>query len=337
MESLRPPLFGPDYSPKSAAAIASCSATISALDARISVSSVGPGWHRRALWSGYAAALKLQSVELDEIDVFSWGCGMQLATRPRFATNEGMFDLFSDWEGRIADADPLEWRDGLPLAIAEPDYGADHPPLIRALEQVRRHSRADRTALPWLGLPFALRDKGLTTAPLPCLVGGAKAFRLKPALQPGDWTAVLASLQRAALSGLARLDMLERSYREAMRAIAGEYRVGKLPSLLALALSHPLLSPKAASSILGVTVAGASKLLERAVEAGLLVEVSKRRSWRQFLPPDLAAEFGLVSPKRGRPRKGPPPLPLLDAPKMSAAYEAFDLEMERIDALLARR
>ena len=31
----------------------------------------------------------------------------------------------------------------------------------------------------WLGLPFALRDHGLAASPLPCLAGGAKAFRIR--------------------------------------------------------------------------------------------------------------------------------------------------------------
>jgi len=64
------------------AAIASCTAAIARLDARISVSSVASAWRRRAAWSGYAKALQLQSAEIDEIDVFSWGCGIQIASRP---------------------------------------------------------------------------------------------------------------------------------------------------------------------------------------------------------------------------------------------------------------
>src|SRR3546814_10348684 len=43
------------------------------------------------------------------------------------------------------------------------------------------------------------------------------------------------------------------------------------------------------------SAAGASKLLERAVAADLLVEITQRRSWRLFLPPDLAVEFGYAA------------------------------------------
>src|SRR3546814_13115474 len=62
-----PASYGPDYTPQMAAAIASCTASISRLDARISVSSAASAWNRRATWSGYARALQLQSAEVDEI------------------------------------------------------------------------------------------------------------------------------------------------------------------------------------------------------------------------------------------------------------------------------
>lgn len=74
--------YGPDYPPKMVAAIASCTAAIARLDARMIVSPVAKPWAMRAAWSGYTTALQLQSAEVEEIDVFSWGCGLQIADRP---------------------------------------------------------------------------------------------------------------------------------------------------------------------------------------------------------------------------------------------------------------
>src|SRR3546814_3302678 len=74
----------------------------------------------------------------------------------------------------MADPDPLAWRDTLPTAISVPLIAAEHPALVRALDQVRQHARIKGSILPWLGLSFALRDMGLTATPLPCLAGGAK-------------------------------------------------------------------------------------------------------------------------------------------------------------------
>src|SRR3546814_9748503 len=60
--------------------------------------------------------------------------------------------------------------------------------------------------------------------------------------------------------------------------------------------------------------------------------ITQRRSWRLFLPPDLAVEFGYAAPKRGRPAKEPPPLPA--SRDLTVAFDAFDQEMAAIDKLL---
>jgi len=143
---------------------------------------------------------------------------------------------------------------------------------------------------------------------------------------------VLRSLASAAEAGLARLHGLERGYRDAQRAIAAEYRPSALPALLALIQHRPLLSPQSVAKQLGLSIAGASKLLARAAAAGLLVEITQRRSWRLFLVPDLAVEFGYARAKRGRPTREPPALPARR--DLADVFDAFDSEMARIDRLL---
>ena len=324
---------GPNYSPKMAAALASCTAAIARLDARCSTSLVASAWTRRAAWSGYARALQLQSAEIDEIDVFSWGCGLQIPGRPLRSTTVDLFDRFDEWAAALSKQDPLAWRDTLPTAVSPAPIAAEHPALVRALEQVRQLARIDGTALPWLGLPFALRDIGLTATPLPCLAGGTKSFRLKRRPDENDWLAVLRALEAAARVGLERLHELERHHRKAQRAIVAQFRPGALPRLLALSAHQPLLSPQSVADRLGLTVAGASKLLDRAVGSELLVEITQRRSWRLFLVPDLARIFGYVKPARGRPQAEAPPLP--PSRDLAATFDAFDAEMEAIDRLLS--
>jgi hypothetical protein len=305
------------------------------LDARISVSSVATAWNLRAAWSGYAQALQLQSVELDEIDAFSWGCGLRIPGRPVRATNLDEFADFARWRDALGAADALLWRDGLPTAIIDPTEAKEHPPLIRALDRVRQHARMDGTVWPWLGLPFALRDCGLSNVALSCLAGGAKALRLKRKPSDSDWFAVVRSVQASAGKGLDRLEQLERLYRDAQRSILKEFRPGALPSLAALSLHRPLLSPQFVADTLHLSVAGASKLLERGVASGLIIEITDRRTWRIFLAADLAVEFGYAAAKRGRPRNEPPPLPA--DRDLARVYDAFDEEMAEIDRMLAGR
>src|SRR3546814_20415908 len=86
----------------------------------------------------------------------------------------------------MADPDPLAWRDTLPTAISVPLIAAEHPALVRALDQARQHARIKGSLLPWLGLSFALRDMGLPATPLPCLAGGAKAIPLQRRQEEND-------------------------------------------------------------------------------------------------------------------------------------------------------
>lgn len=320
-----PARFGPEYTPKMAAAIASCTAAITRLDARISVSPVASGWIRRAEWSGYARALGLQSVEIDEIEVFSWACGVHLPGWQRRSTHDDVFDRLATWEAAIGDPNRFAWREGLPTMIAEFSAAADHPPLIRALETIRQLARTDSSIDAWLGLPFAIRDQGLCNIPLPCLAGGAKAFRLKRSLIDDDWLAAIRSTRIAAQNGLAQLDRVERCYRQAAGTIAADYRPGALPKLLSASLTAPLLRPAMVASLLNMSLAGSSKLLERAASLGLLIEITERKSWRQFLVLDVAQSFGFADRKVGRPPKDV--APSLKSSEFGKLADRFDADM----------
>src|SRR3546814_12460380 len=109
---------------------------------------------------------------------------------------------------------------------------------------LRRSSRTDRSIVAWLNLPFTLRDLGLSAAPLPCLTGGVKAFRLRKTVDEPDWLSALRGLEASARSGLAHPDDLERHYSLAQRAIAEAYRPGALPRTLALTTPRPLSGPQ---------------------------------------------------------------------------------------------
>lgn len=326
------PVYVPSYSAKMVTALAAATAAIARLDARICGTPVRQAWQQRAAWSGYAQALNLQQAEIAEIDVFSWACALKIPGRALRATHLDVFDQFGSWLAALYDPDPLAWRDALPTAIGEPEAAAQHPALIRALDSVRQQAWRDGSIQPWLAQPFALRDAKLTAAPLPCLAGGVKAFRLRKTPSDDDWYAALRSVGAAATSGLARLDALERVFRDAQRALLAEYRPGALPRLLALVLHRPLLSPQRVADLLDLSVAGASKLLERGAATGLIIEITQRRSWRLFLAADLAVEFGFAKPKLGRPSHEPSPLP--QSRSLADVFDAFDQELTEIDKLL---
>jgi hypothetical protein len=304
---------------------------IGELGGRVSASPVRSAWQRRAAWSGYARALQLQGAEIDEVDLFSWGCGLSLPGRARRITLTDEYDAFAGWWERMQGGHDGAWKDGLPFT---PHIPAGIPRILQAFDLQRQYAQRSADVAPWLALPVFVHRLGLSPLPLPCLVAGAKAYRHPGPIPPETVRAVLRALAAAARRGLDGLDRMETGHRAAVRAVRSEYRPGKLPDLLALSLSVAMLSPARVAADLDLSIAGAGKLLDRAASLGLVVEVSGRRSWKTYLAPDLAIALGLRAPPQGRPRKVPDPA--VDDHALSTALDDFDRRMAEIDARLAR-
>src|SRR3546814_12615872 len=93
----------------------------------------------------------------------------------------------------------------------------------------------------------------------------------------------LRQIAEAAATGLQRLDAME-EHRLRAAAVAGNIlRPGKLFPLLAFLQLRPVTSPRVVARQLELSISGAGKLLARAADAGLLVEISGRTDWRTYL------------------------------------------------------
>lgn len=324
MKHPAPALTSLPWTSELAALLEAASLAIGRLDARVCASSMAEAWQLRAAWTGYARALQLQSIEIDEIDVYSWGCGHNLPNRARRSSVADDFAGFEPWRSALA-AHGRHWREDLPFTPDLPEGFEKAPALLRALEITAQSARATGTVQPWLALPMLLQRLGVTQTPLPCLVGGDKGFRLSTRANEAVVRRLLKALIAAAGVSLTRLDAMEADRRRAIAAIAAERRAGLLPRVLALSQQTPLLAPQRVASRLRISLSGAGKLLARAAALGLLIEVSGRGSWRLYLVLDLAVTFGFANPTRGRPRSDPPALPHDRA--IADILEAFDAEM----------
>src|SRR3546814_6320951 len=90
----------------------------------------------RAAWTGYARALQLQSTEIEEIDLFSWGCGLKIPGRPAIPSHVDLFDRWDDWRAALRDTDKHQWRDRLPTAIGDPARSEEHTSELQSLMRI---------------------------------------------------------------------------------------------------------------------------------------------------------------------------------------------------------
>lgn len=316
------------WSDQLASTLEQASTAIGRLDARFCATPATSAWQMRAAWTGYARALQLQGIEIDEIDVFSHECGVVLPGRSRGATLDDPFVALPRWRACFAGNASRHWREDLGALVApDPTYAG--PRLVRALEALRQVALAEKAIEAWLALPLLLQRIGVTQTLLPCLVVGEKRLRFDQLADETVLRRLLKALGDAADAGLARLEAIERDRHRAARAIAALSRPGALPRLAARFQLRPMVSPQAIAREFGITIGGAGKLLARAAEAGLAREVRGTQAWKLYLAPDLAVVFGFVAPPRGRPRAEPPALPR--DPPIADILGAFDAEMAAFD------
>ena len=326
-----PDLSTPDWSASLASALEQAALAIGRLDTRISTTSVSSAWQLRACWSGYAAALRAQGVEIDEIDIFGREYDLPLPGRRPVATLYNELSGLETWRNGLRDAQRQHWRELTPLSLDLPADWNDRPLLLRALELNARHARADRGIAPWLAFPALLSALGATRNVLPCLIPADKAWRLAPRDRAAIVPRNLKSLTRLAEDALERLSSIEACREAAARAIAADRRPWALGALLALLMITPVTTPREVAQTFDLTLSGAGKLLSRAAALDLVVEVSARQSWRVYLARDLAVRYGFVAAKRGRPLA-----PVASSPPIDDALAQFDAEMAALDARLAR-
>ncbi|SEJ80198.1 hypothetical protein SAMN05518849_1144 [Sphingobium sp. AP50] len=324
-------LSSPNWTGKLARALEQSASAIARLDARVSVSPVAKAWFERASWTGYASALRGQSVEIEEIDIFGQSCGVSIPGRQAPATRGYDASGLAGWQAFLRDRTERHWRDDAPFSTVTADDWNNRSALLRSLEILSRHARADPSIAPWLAFPHLLQSMGATSTPLPCLVHADKALRYSPRDADANITRYFRLMTAAAEAGLQRLAAMEEHRVLSVMTTRESLRPGKLGPLLALLQYRPVISPRFAAVRLGISISGAGKLLTRAADRELVIEISGRQAWRTYIVKDLAYAFGLAKRPVGRPIELRQRLEPLDP-----ALLRFDAEMADLDATLSR-
>lgn len=112
----------------------------------------------------------------------------------------------------------------------------------------------------------------------------------------------LAALERQAEEGIKEAAEIDRRNREAKRRIASSAREGSSAlEAWSMLLARRVISPALLASDVGLSVRGASLVLERLVGLGLAVEVVERRAYRRFVAADDHEALSILANHSRRP------------------------------------
>ena len=147
-------------------------------------------------------------------------------------------------------------------------------------------------------LPLYLAERSASRTQIAGLTGVAALDADAPSGRDPWLARFLSALADEAADGLLRLRSLERTWTAARRRVDAKHRgdgagsksrsTSRLPQAIDILAATPLLGPASLARALGLTRAGASRMLERAVELDLAVEITGRGSHKLYALPDLS-------------------------------------------------
>ncbi len=289
------------------------------------------------------------------------------------ATIEGL-RLRMDFALRIIDRgdilDKARFALGLHRWIVEPDFDQEGevqraeamlalqpqslPPLIAGAKGLWDWIESGETRPPMRAALIRFwRKRRLLRLPMP--LTGAGALVAEQNWDPDSWLpAFLLAIEREAVEGLDLLIMMERTWFEARRRIAGRRKDAHDAAAVDLLAAAPILSATTLARILGIAVKNAIRILDSLVSAEIAIEVTHRSKRRLFGLQGLAPLRQVVQPPYrpdpdrgpGRPPQrieianegveaSPPPLPpLTPIERQAFDYSALDEAMAHLDAVV---
>jgi hypothetical protein len=330
MNDARNSLLNVEWNAELAGLLADCIAAISRLDARVSASFFKQSWLKRASYRGFAAALRAQHIELEEIDVFNADFGI-VSDRDIDRRNLDIVSSLPKWQTEL-DARPItHWNENLPFSFDPPPNWETAPQLLRALEVNAFWSRHDHSIDCWLRMPQLLHSMNITSSPLPCLAGGDPAFRSMPRNAEGNLRRSLKRLTRAAQDGSHLLDGLERLVSDMTRSLSSELRRNSLKTLCIMILDKPVITPVSFARSTGLSTSGSGKLMKRAVALGIISPIKSASSWKMYIARDMATRLNIIKAPVGRPAMTATP-----ARSVDDILEQFNKEWNDVSDILNR-
>ncbi|ETX30252.1 helix-turn-helix domain-containing protein [Roseivivax isoporae] len=171
---------------------------------------------------------------------------------------------------------------------------------------------------------------------LPSMALSAQGFRAWSPLSPTGIADLLSGLRIETGRTLGDLPVLRRWRDRAQGACSGRHGKSRLSDLVALCLRRPILTGRGIADALAVTDRTARNLTAEAVEAGILAQLTPRRTYRAWAPVPLADRLRRRSQPVARSVTVSRAGPTRDALSVDAALADLDAALAQADRVLAR-
>lgn len=200
---------------------------------------------------------------------------------------------------RLDPAAFLRWRDGLPPVVGSARAPLTVPPLLAAATAARSWMEAAIVPHPTPAQALAVAALRLAAAPVPAVIplvawsgwpgigrpyqDGLPRVRSGQVPESAGWEGdFLRLVAESARGGLRELDRLARAEATGRALAAQGGARSRLGAAVEAVLREPALTPKALAERIGVTHQAALQLLAALAEAGVVAEITGRRSFRAF-------------------------------------------------------
>ena len=186
-----------------------------------------------------------------------------------------------------------------------------------------------RPAVGHIAFVRCLAAAGLTPGPLGVLAPSPGASRLSESAWLVGGLTRLADAADGARRDLGALALTVSEWR---RRLGHRRRNSRMEILIQEVASTLVSTPASVSRRLGLSLRGASVMLEELAELGIVVEITGRKSWKTFVPSDLTISAPRGSRRQSAPQRNAPLVPSRD---LEPLFADTDSAIERAQAAMA--
>lgn len=302
------------------------------LSEALSGSGVATAWTARDRIEAVVRLVHADGLGIDRERVLRLSYDLPVGRRPNVGSDAHVLQII----GLLGGGAEGEVRDGAlgdEVREAEDAFrsGSDGVTPGTLLRSLWRWLAADRRpSVGHVAFIRGLAAAGLSPAPLGALARPSGRVRLAETPWVEESLERLADAADGARRELAALALAVAEWRQ---RLGPRRRHSRMDALVREVASMLVVTPTSAARRLGLSLRGASTMLEELAALGIVVEVTGRKSWKIFVPGDLVVA---VPGERVQRHKEQPAAPAARSPDLEPLLVEAESAMSRVQAAMAR-